>query len=309
MFIFNAPNEDVNDGEKSYLTADSVATATTITVQRAADYATNDFIRVGRRGNDKSELRKISSITGNVITLTAALTNAHKENDEVVKMYFDQRKLYKETAVGSGVYAVSGVAKTIEIDNPDGTSFQDTAGSASYRYKCTYYNSHTATETSTDDSEAVYGGDSGAYCSISEIRSEAGFGDNSYINDGDLLKMRSKATNEVDSTLKLVYTLPLSYVPEIITDITKLLSAGRLLAQQYAGIEPTFEKLAKDKLKEARDLLKQITDRKLVLMDADGVQLERIATGKPSGWPNSTTADEDEDNAGGGRMFTRLKEF
>lgn len=309
MFVFIAVNEDVNEGEKSYLGADSVVGATTLTIDRAADYSANQFIRVGRKGKEKSELRKISSITGNVLTLSAALTNAHETGDEVVRLFYDQRKIYKETAVGSGSYAILGVAKTIEIDNPDGTIFEDTDGSSSYRYKCTYFNSYSNEESSLADAVASYGGDSGAYCSIAEIRSEAGFDDNSYIDDGEILKMRAKATSEVDSALKLVYVLPLSSIPEIITDITKLLAAGRLLAKQYAGIEPTFESMAKAKLKEGRDLLKQITERTLVLLDATGTQLSRIATGKPSGWPDSTTLDEDEDNAGGGRMFSRLKEF
>ena len=309
MFNFIAPNESVNEGEKTYLDADSAIGATTITVERAGDYASNDFLRIGRRGKEKSELRKISSITGNVITLSTALTYAHLDGDEVVKLFYDQRKLYKETAIGSGVYAISGTAKTIEIDNPDGTLFQDSAGSASYRYKCTYYNSHTLAETSQADAVAVYGGDSGTYCSIDEIRAEAGFEDNAYVNDGDILKMRNKATNEVDAALKNVYTLPLSYVPEIITDITKKLAAGRLMSKQYAGIEPMFEKLGKEMLKEARSLLKDITNRKLILMDASSNQLSKVDTGKPSGWPDGTTEDEDEDNAGGGRMFSRLKVF
>jgi len=312
MFNFIASNESVNEGEKTFLDADSIAAATTLTVERASDYAANDFLRIGRRGNDKSELRKISNISGNIITLAVALTHAHKDDDEVVKLFYDQRKLYKETAVDSGLYsALTGITnpKTIEIDNPDGTLFEDSAGSASYRYKCTYYNSQTSVETALADAVAVYGGDTGAYCSIDDIREEAGFGDNARINDGEILKMRNKSTNEIDSALKLVYTLPLSYVPEVISDICKQLSAGRLLFKQYSGIEPMYEKLAKQKLREGRDMLKKISERTLVLLDADGNQLARVATGKPSGWPDSSTEDEDEDNAGGGRMFTRLKTF
>lgn len=308
MFIFFAPNESVNEGEKTFLSADFTS-GKIINVESMAGYASNDFVRVGRRGLEKSELAQIDSITGNAITMKANLANAHDSIVEVVKMYYNQRKLYKETAVGSGSYAILGTAKTIEVDNPDGTLFEDSAGSASYRYKCTYYNSQTSVETALADAVAVYGGDTGAYCSIDDIREEAGFGDNARINDGEILKMRDKSTNEIDSALKLTYTLPLSYVPEVISDICKQLSAGRLLFKQYSGIEPMYEKLAKQKLREGRDMLKKISERTLVLLDADGNQLARVATGKPSGWPDSSTEDEDEDNAGGGRMFTRLKTF
>ena len=308
MFVFNAPNESINEGEKTFFSSD-FASGKIINIENAAGYAGNDFLRIGRRGNEKSELAQIDTISGNAITVKANLSNAHDAGTEVVKMFYNQRKLYKETAAGSGSYAILGTAKTIEVDNPDGTLFEDSAGSALYRYKCTYYNSQTTIETALADAVAVYGGDSGAYCSIDDIREEAGFADNAYINDGDILKMRDKATNEIDSALKLTYTLPLSYVPEVITDIAKQLSAGRLLFKQYAGIEPLYEKLAKQKLREGRDMLKKISERTLVLLDADGNQLSRVSTGKPSGWPDSSTEDEDEDNAGGGRMFTRLKVF
>lgn len=308
MFNFIAPNESVNEGEKTFLSADFTS-GKIINVERASEYAANDYLRIGRRGSDKTELVQIDTITNNAITLKTNLSNAHLSGVEVVKLFYNQRKLYKETAVESGVYSLLGVAKNIEVDNPDGTLFQDSTGSASYRYKCTYYNSTTLSETSIDDAVAVYGGDSGAYCSIDDIRSEAGFNDNANIDDGEILKARNKSTDEINSALKQVYTLPLSYIPETISEITKLLSAGRLLAKQYMGIEPSYQKVGWEKMKEARSLLKQITERKTILLDASGVALSMVSTPSPSGWPNNTTASEDEDNAGGGRMFTRLKKF
>jgi len=147
------------------------------------------------------------------------------------------------------------------------------------------------------------------YISTDEVRSEAGFDANTVITDANIELLMDKSNSEIDSTLLLVYVLPLASVPDIIADVAKLLSAGRLLAKQYAGIDSAIQKEGWAKMKEARGILKQIAERKMVLIGTDGNQLARIATGKPSGWPNSTTADEDEDNAGGGRMFTRLKKF
>lgn len=312
MFVFIAPNESINEGERTFADADAAAGASTLTVERASDYAANQFVRVGRRGKEKTELKKIQSISGNVITFTSTLTYDHSKGEEVVRLRYDQRKLYKESSAGSGSYAaVTGITnpKTIEIDNPDGTLFEDALGAAGIRYKCTYYNSHDASESDTDDAEAVYGGDSGAYCSIFDIRSEAGFEENANINDGEILRERKSATDEVNSYLKRIYVLPLSYVPDLINDITCKLAAGRLLQKNYAGIEPMYESLAKEKLKEARDLLAQLSQMKIVLVDADGNQLARVTTSSISGWPDATTKDADEEDAGGGRMFTRMQDF
>lgn len=312
MFFFNATNESINEGERTALDLSASAGATTIITERASDYSANQFIRIGRRANEKTEIRRIQSISGNVITLVTALTNDHPRLEEVVRMYYDQRKLYRETSQGSGLYsAVTGITnpKDIEIDNPDGTLFQDPNGSQSLRYKATYVNSFDTTETDPDDSDPIYGGDAGSYTSIQDIRDEAGFTDNPNISDRDVLRERKKATDEVNSALKIVYILPLSYIPEIINDITRLLAAGRLLSSQYAGIEPMYERIGKIKLQEGRELLEKITSRKIVLLDADQNQLSRISTSRVEGWPDSTTKDATLENSGGDVKFRSMMEF
>lgn len=312
MFVFIAPNENINEAEKTFVDVDAAVGATTMTVERASDYAANQVLRLGRRGKEKTELRTIQSISGNVITFTAATTYEHLKGDEVVRLRYNQRKLYKETSAGSGSYeAVTGITnpKAIEIDNPDGTIFELTDGSAGLRYKATYVDSIGVTESDIDDAEAVYGGDSGSYCSIFNVRSEAGFEDNPNINDGEILRERKSATDEVNSFLKRLYVLPLSYVPDLISDITCKLAAGRLLQKNYAGIEPMYERIGKIKLQEGRELLEKITSRKIVLLDADQNQLSRISTSRVEGWPDSTTKDATLENSGGDVKFRSMMEF
>lgn len=309
MFSFLATNDRFNDGEKTFLEEAASASALTITVQRAEEYSANDFIRIGLLGGETAELRKISSIAGNVITLTVALSNSHAKGEEVVLMRYDQRKLYRETAQDSAMYELVGSAKTIEVDNPNGTIFEDASGSSVLRYKCSYYNSETGEETSLTDSEAVYGGDSGEYCSIDEIRQECGITDNQFISDIIVIRARKRATDEINATLKKYYTLPLSEIPDIIEDAATLLSSGRIMTQQYNGTDDSIARIGREQLREGRDILTKIATMDIVLLDSDGDQLTRSDTGTISGWPLNTTKDLDEEDGGGGRMFTRLQEF
>jgi hypothetical protein len=58
------------------------------------------------------------------------------------------------------------------------------------------------------------------------------------------------------------------------------------------------------KLKEGRDRLAKVATHKTVLLDAD---YKSLLTGNSvNGWPDDTTKDADEDDAGGDRLF-RIK--
>lgn len=297
-----ASNDDFIEGEKTALASSALVGQKTLNVLNGLNFASVNHLRLGRKGDNITELCHIDSINGNVITLKANLNNTHPENTEVVELYYDQRKLYKEQTAGAGDYAVVGSPKDIQLDNPDGTIFKDQAGVNGIYYKCTYYDSVGLTETSLDDAVAVTGDDT-AYASISDIRQEAGFSDNAFISDADILKDLQASTDEINGRIAPIYVLPLPYIPQVIRDIATHLTIGRLFHNEYPGIDAAYALEGEGRMKEGRALLDKIYNRQVLLLDANGVELVRVQTNKPSGWPNNSTANLDSQDHGGDNMF------
>ena len=76
MEILQAPNESTIFTEITYLSDDATA-GTSLSVENAQGFLANDYLVIGRTGSEKTELRKIASITGNTITLSAAASFSH----------------------------------------------------------------------------------------------------------------------------------------------------------------------------------------------------------------------------------------
>ena len=302
MFQFQAQNEDFNEGEKTALSATALKGQKTLNVLNGSNFTNVKHLRVGRKGDEITELAHIDSITGNVITLTTNLNSDHLVNTEIVQLYFDQRKLYKEQNAGKGDYAIVGSAKDIQLDNPDGTIFTDANGVTGIYYKCTYFDSVGMTESSLSDAVATLG-DTTYYAQISDVRNDAGFADNAFIADADILQSIKDSESEINGKLAAVYVLPFSYVPAIIRDICAMLTVGRLFQSEYPGIDPQYDKVGSSRTTEARKLLDDIFNRRIILTDDSAVELLRVQTNQPSGWPNGSTASLDTEDHGGDNMF------
>ena len=271
MQILNATTESSILSELSYLSADVAANAGSLTLENVQGFAANDYIVIERIGVETAELIKIASITGQILTLTDNVSFAHKKGIKIQKIAFNQRKFYS-SSTKTGTYALltSGTVD-IEVDRPDGTFFEHTAGTSSLWYKATYYNETTDVETTLADAIATQGSGSNHYTSIYDIRKQAGFEDAFGILDEVISDYRQEAEDEFEGRIASRYSTPLSSKPKIGRQIVNLLAAGNLLIKEY-GMEADIEtsKSGARMLDRANELIEKIVAGTLQLIDENG---------------------------------------
>lgn len=291
MLTLLAPTEDFIIVERTKLNADvSAGSDVTLTLESNGGFAENDFVVIGQGGAEKAELEQINAaVAGGTDIQVATLLYAHKKGEPVVKFRYNKRKFYGATTK-TGTYTEltsDGSPVTIQVDDPQGTYLEYTGGEGYTFFKATYYNSQDLTETAIGDSDAVEADESKRYCSIYDIRKQCGLVENPYITDGRIERKRKQAEGEINSAIFSRYTLPLSEIPDVIKVICQLLAAGYIDYEEY-GSEGQGVKW----LGEARGMLKQIKDGRMVLLDSDYEQLQTQANGSSiSGIPNSSTED------------------
>ena len=293
--------------------ADEAAAQTVLTVKNNDGFAADDFIVLGRLGHEKAEVRRVASVTNaDTITVTAATSFAHKKFEDITKLRGDKIRLYKATNVDGTIPTDANFSldstNTIEADQQY-IEATVTAGGTGFWYKQTFYQSVGLTETELGDSDAVRGGDSGHYATIEDIRKEAGFMDNPELTDENIHDRRDDAESEIDGCLKSAgYTLPLSTTPSVIENITKILTAGYLLLQDYGVGADGTNKEGTAKIDYARGRLLDIKNKVIVLTsDIDGSELS--SSSYMSGWPDDTTETAAETSGGGEAVFRMLKKL
>jgi len=139
--IVKALHPSIDGNPRSNLTAKALSAQAVLTVQNAVDFSANQFVVVGNPGEELTEIRKISSIAGKNITLTANLSNTHPENTKITYIKYDQIKFYKATSITGSYSLVS--TKDIAIDEPH-TLYDDSTALSTDYFKIKYYNSQTA---------------------------------------------------------------------------------------------------------------------------------------------------------------------
>lgn len=296
MITFIAPTEDFIKSSQTETTAIAIASNSpvSVTVKNNQGFAAGDYVIVKRLGTEQAHICLIDDIVGNETIVLHSLLHNLVVGDQITKIDFNQRKLYGcATKDGAYVYIET---KDIAVDNPQGTSF--TYNGTDYQwFKATYYNSRTETETDIKDAIATQADSLSHYCSIYDIREEAGFLDNNYIDDGRINALRLQAEAEVKASIGSVYALPLKAPNEVVRTITKLLAAGWLMYQEY-GVEASgTSKDGTDKIKQARSMLDAIRTHTLKLFDENDVELERapacVSGGTVDGYPDNTAPDDE----------------
>lgn len=117
-----------------------------------------------------------------------------------------------------------------------------------------------------------------AYATQAEIRDEAGFTDNSYIENTTVDRALVAATSEINGVLAVAgYSLPISGTVGLLNQITRMLGAGHLLTRDYGVGADGTNKDGYALKKAARDLLQQILKREIILVDETGKQLLELA--------------------------------
>lgn len=297
------------------LDADAAVGATALTVKDNLDFLVNDQFIIGSLGSQKSEKLSVTSLTGNTVINTAATKFNYLRFDVLTKLFGDKMKIYTAPNVDGTIPADAAFTNllttlTIDIDNKY-TNYTDPAGSSAVWYKYTYFNSVSSAETSLADSVAVRGGNVGSYCTIDDIRQEAGMMNNPYITNVMIDQYRQQAQAEINSTLSGLYvipfTAPINYNIQL---ATKLISAGLLLKSDYGPMASGSSKAGEDKLTDGYDLLAKIDDRTIVLLDVLGNETIIVDAGSVTSWPNNTTNGADYSNGGdNGHVFRMSYRF
>lgn len=142
-------NPDLSKNETTELTASITAGTTTLSVVNSFEFADNDFILIEKVGNEKAEIKQISSVTDETtIVLSSATDFDHDQDIQITKLDFNQMKLNKSTDGSS-----FSLIQTQDIDYQDEnnvTIFIDGVGTNTDYYRVDYYNSHTTNEYQND---------------------------------------------------------------------------------------------------------------------------------------------------------------
>lgn len=185
-------NPNTSDLEKTRLTVD-VSSGTSITVDSVSGLAENTYIIVGNIGSDSAELKKISSISGLVITIDSAISHSHLADEPVTKTLYNQTKIYRATSSGGSLVLVDTIALDYSNHNNE-TVYVDSTGSGAKYYKTTYYNSQASTES--DYSDELKGSGLFAYISLAEFRLRTGI-TGSDVSDSVLTGYLNRAANKI----------------------------------------------------------------------------------------------------------------
>jgi len=299
---FNAVLEpDVAITERSEIRTDILAGVTTIPVMNASKFAGNKYLCLGQYGDETAELIKITGTDEDerTITIESATVYPHYQKDPVSQFLYNKRKFYRYNATTEEYDHLSseGSPKDIEVDNPQGTFFEDSEGTQSNIYKATYINTADVVESSILDAKEITGGGlSTDLISLFRIRYSAGFKENWSIEDSYIDQYRQDAQGEAWAALRIRYTFPLTKNSSFLRNIIRDLAVGFIWLDQYAG---NAEKVrsAENRIREARARLIKLANGTYTLYDEDTAsdQVETSAGSGLSYFPDGTTEDTDDE--------------
>ena len=146
-------NPDLGTQEKTFLTA-AYASGTSLSVINNFAFAADNLGIVGQPGEEKTESKKISAISGSAtLTLASALNFAHPKDTPVFKSPWDQVEI--SSRVSSGAWSVLSTSG-LQWDKPY-TLYVHSAGDTTYDYRWRFYNSVAVTYSEYSPTYAATG--------------------------------------------------------------------------------------------------------------------------------------------------------
>lgn len=136
--IVKALHPNIEGNPRSNLTTKAVAGQADLIIQNASDFNVDDHLVIGNPAEELTEIKKIDSISGKTITLSANLVNTHPENTRITFIKYNQIKFYKATSINGSYSAVA--TKNIAIDEPH-TLYDDVTALSTDYFKIKYFNS------------------------------------------------------------------------------------------------------------------------------------------------------------------------
>lgn len=291
---------DRNLLEPTILTADLAVSATSVPVENLNNFSANDYILIGRPGEEQSEVRQVSGSPITNITV-AALSYAHSHGEQVNKLFGTKLRVYYAPDVDGTAPDVSAFSNllgeyTMDTDQPD-TYIEDANGSSARWYIFTYYNPTSTAETEKSLSAAVRGAEYGNYCTVAEILKESGMSTNRNISHSIVNEKRQAAERLIDGKLTGIYTVPFTDpIPATIVNLALRLSSG-LLLMRYGM---TYAE-GKKKYDDAYTELDNIQQRQQAVVSQNGASMAtNTEVGGFSMYPDDTTDGADFEDGGPG---------
>jgi hypothetical protein len=157
--IISAFNPETFDLEKTYLSSFIAAAGTSLAVKNNSEFAATNKILVGEMGQEKSEIRTVSSVNANKLAIVVdALLFDHNADVSVYKLAYNQIRFYRRTSIGAAPILQTTV--DIDVDDADKiTRWDDTTSLTTYFYQTAFYNSVTTEESELSDPISAVGYD------------------------------------------------------------------------------------------------------------------------------------------------------
>jgi hypothetical protein len=275
-----APTEDAIKLAETKLTAGvSAGSNVALPVYGNTNFAANNYVCIGIPGSLTAEIQKINVAVspGNSIQV-ATLLYSHSVDEPIQVFRYNQRKFYGALTQGGSYTELvsSGSPTNITVNDPQGTYFEYTGNEGYIYFKSTYFNSTTNEESDINDAIPMASDQSTRYCSLYDIRFQAGMQDNPYVTDDMFENYRLQAEGEINSYLYARYVLPLTNgttmmleVPALITNCAIKLAAGYSDYREYGKTGEGVKWLG-----EARGILNSIKKGTQRLIDANFVEFE-----------------------------------
>jgi len=127
---------DYNILEKTRNESALVTGATDIVVLNSNGFAANDYIIIGNPGDEKTEIKKISSVTNHTITISAGLSFNYNSKSNIYKIGYDKIYFYEDDSKIGEVFITPDyyVSLIYAVQNEK-------------EYSISFSNSQTSTET------------------------------------------------------------------------------------------------------------------------------------------------------------------
>lgn len=130
-----------------------------------------------------------------------------------------------------------------------------------------------------------------AYSALDDIRDEAGFTNNTNVEDADITPHQTRAFARIKGVVGSRYDLSnltgagfdSSDAKTILADIERLIAAGRLMNVQYPGDETDDVRIGDRKIEEGEGMLADIMEGNIKLLDENEDEYDLISTNSTLG--------------------------
>lgn len=149
MSLIKAANSLQQIATKTFITTPVTAGGTSFPVKNINTFTSNWAIQIGNNGEERSEIKLISSISDLNLRTTGTATFDHPTDTPVYAIKYDQ-VIFKRSTSGTAGTATAFGTVTIQPDQLF-TQIDDSTAQSGFAYKASFYNSVLAEETADSD--------------------------------------------------------------------------------------------------------------------------------------------------------------